>query len=58
MWRNSVVNNKTLFHPQRPAVKIDRRIGFALVWILLTIIFGLTIFLAAFGPQHMPFFIP
>ncbi|HLY26660.1 MAG TPA: hypothetical protein VKQ72_09995 [Aggregatilineales bacterium] len=52
------MNNKTLFHPQRPAVKIDRRIGFALVWILLTIIFGLTIFLAAFGPQHMPFFIP
>ncbi len=53
-----VENNKAFMHPQRPAVKIDRRVGFAIVWILLTIIFAAVIYLAAFGPQQTPFFIP
>jgi len=53
-----VVDNKAIAHPQHPAVKIDRRLGFAIMWILLTIIFAVTIYLAAFGPQQAQFFIP
>ncbi len=53
----TVMSNKAVLHPQRPVFKIDRRVGFAIIWIVLTIILAATIYLAAFGASTARFLI-